>query len=451
MPLPSVSVRACAPSGISTCRIHSTVVPASTTSSTIAISLRPVSNTRSEAARAGAGARIMEGAAMKTLIRLAAAGLLSAPAAWGAVSPEEAARLGAELTPLGGETAANADGSIPAWTGGLKSASDAGFPSYHSGDHYPDPYANDKPLFTITAANLGQYAAKVTEGHKALFKTYPDYKMVVYPTHRSAAAPERVYEATKRNATTAKLAAGGNGVTGAPGGRGAAGAGDARSGAGSAARVGLQSRPAPRATRAERRLRQPGHELRQPAHLRSAGHLQRQSGALRLEAGREEGDLRTLQRLPPAERDAQVRRSAAQEPHQSGPGALRAASRVGGGCDAQARREPPVQPPHAVRGRGFLADPRRGLLRHARAAVSRAGRARDELLRPADALAGPGAGHGPLERALSRARTAERGAEVLRLQYEAYARRLSAERAGAARNPLGSRGRERKKGSSGPP
>jgi len=155
---------------------------------------------------------------MKTLIRLAAAGLLFAPAVWGAVSPEEAARLGAELTPLGGEKAANADGSIPAWSGGLKSAADAGFPGYHPGDHYPDPYANDKPLLTITAANLGQYAAKVSEGHRALFKTYPDYRMVVYPTHRSAAAPERVYEATRRNATTAKLATGGNGVTGALGG-----------------------------------------------------------------------------------------------------------------------------------------------------------------------------------------------------------------------------------------
>jgi hypothetical protein len=151
---------------------------------------------------------------MKKLIRLAMAGLLFAPA-FAAVSPEEAARLGAELTPLGGEKAANADGSIPAWNGGLKSAADAGFASYHSGEHYSDPYAGDKPLFTITTANLGQYAAKLSEGHKALFKTYPDYKMVVYPTHRSAAAPERVYEATKHNATTAKLAAGGNGVTGA--------------------------------------------------------------------------------------------------------------------------------------------------------------------------------------------------------------------------------------------
>jgi hypothetical protein len=152
---------------------------------------------------------------MKTLIGFATAGVLTAAVAFGAVSPQEAARLGADLTPLGGEKAGNADGSIPAWTGGLKSPADAGFPNYHSPDHYPDPYASDKPLFTISAANMSQYAAKLTEGHKALFKAYPDYKMIVYPTHRSGASPERVYEATKRNATTAKLVPDGNGFTGA--------------------------------------------------------------------------------------------------------------------------------------------------------------------------------------------------------------------------------------------
>ena len=154
---------------------------------------------------------------MKTLIRLSA-GLLCVATAWGAVSPQDAARLGADLTPLGGEKAGNADGSIPAWTGGLKSPGDAGFPNYHSPDHYPDPYASDKPLFTITAANMAQYAAKLTEGHKALLKAYADYKMVVYPTHRSGASPESVYEATKRNATTARLVPDGNGFTGALGG-----------------------------------------------------------------------------------------------------------------------------------------------------------------------------------------------------------------------------------------
>jgi hypothetical protein len=154
----------------------------------------------------------------KTLGLTAMAGWLLAGlpgAAGAAVSSQEAARLGNDLTPLGGEKAANADGSIPAWTGGIKSASEAGFPNYKTGQHHPDPFANDKPLFTITAANMNEYAAKLTEGHKRLFQTYKDYKMIVYPTHRSAAAPQRIYDATKRIATTANLAPGGNGVVGA--------------------------------------------------------------------------------------------------------------------------------------------------------------------------------------------------------------------------------------------
>jgi hypothetical protein len=91
---------------------------------------------------------------MKMLIRFAAAGMLFASVAFGAVSPQEAARLGQDLTPLGGEKAGNKDGSIPAWTGGLKSPADAGFPNHRNGDHYADPFASDKPLFTITSANL---------------------------------------------------------------------------------------------------------------------------------------------------------------------------------------------------------------------------------------------------------------------------------------------------------
>jgi len=155
------------------------------------------------------------GFALATAISTSIAGLLACAPAWSAVSAQEAARLGADLTPLGGEKAGNADGTIPEWTGGIKSAADAGFPSYKSGEHHPDPFASDKPLFTITAGNVGQYAAKLTEGHKKLLQTYPDYKLIVYPTHRSAAYPQRIYDATKRNATSANLAPGGNGVTGA--------------------------------------------------------------------------------------------------------------------------------------------------------------------------------------------------------------------------------------------
>jgi hypothetical protein len=150
----------------------------------------------------------------KTLLLVA--GIALGAQTFAAVSATDAAKLGNELTPLGAEKAANADGSIPAWTGGLTSAAQAGFPNFRPGQHRPDPFANDKPLYTVTAANMGQYANKLTEGHKKLFQTYRNtFKMNVYPTRRSAAAPQRIYDATKRIATTAQLAAGGNGVTAA--------------------------------------------------------------------------------------------------------------------------------------------------------------------------------------------------------------------------------------------
>jgi hypothetical protein len=152
---------------------------------------------------------------MTRKVWIAAAAVCVSLPAWAAVSPEEAAKLGAELTPMGAEKAANADGSIPEWTGGIKTAADAGFPNYKTGQHHPDPFASDKPLFTITPENMGQYAAKLSDGHKKLLQTYKDYKLIVYPTRRSAAFPQRIYDATKRVATTAKLAPGGNGVTGA--------------------------------------------------------------------------------------------------------------------------------------------------------------------------------------------------------------------------------------------
>jgi len=59
------------------------------------------------------------------------------------VSQEEAARLGiegTELTPMGAIRAGNADGSIPAWEGGIKTPP-AG---YTQGGWYIDPYADDK-------------------------------------------------------------------------------------------------------------------------------------------------------------------------------------------------------------------------------------------------------------------------------------------------------------------
>lgn len=134
---------------------------------------------------------------------------LSVNLAQAKVSEAEAAKLGNELTPLGGEAAANADGSIPAWTGGITSAP-AG---YTVGDHHPDPFADDKPLFEISAKNLAQYEQFLSPGQKKLFETYPDsYRMPVYQTRRTASNPQKIYDQAKINAVNAELVQGGNGI-----------------------------------------------------------------------------------------------------------------------------------------------------------------------------------------------------------------------------------------------
>ncbi|TAJ52506.1 MAG: DUF1329 domain-containing protein [Nevskiaceae bacterium] len=129
------------------------------------------------------------------------------------VAPAEADKLKSELTPVGAERAGNKDGSIPKWEGGLTQP-----PACYPGApaRYCDPYPQDQPKFTITKANVEQYKAKLTEGQKALFAKFPDsYKMKVYPTRRSGAFPEFVYEATYKNALNAGLSNGGESLSGA--------------------------------------------------------------------------------------------------------------------------------------------------------------------------------------------------------------------------------------------
>lgn len=134
---------------------------------------------------------------------------LSACLAQAKVSETEAAKLGNELTPYGGVKAANTDGSIPPWTGGMTEPPKG----FKAGDYHPDPFADEKPLFDITFKNYKEYAEFLSEGQKRLFETYPDtYKLPIYPTHRTASAPGFVYDATKINALNAELVQGGNGV-----------------------------------------------------------------------------------------------------------------------------------------------------------------------------------------------------------------------------------------------
>ena len=121
------------------------------------------------------------------------------------VSPEDAARLGKDLTPVGAEKAGNKEGTIPAWDGGLTRAPAC----FKPGGRYCDPFADDKPLYTITPQNAAQYAKVLSPGQKAMLAKHAGYKMLVYPSRRTLALPQHVYDATRTNATRASL--GGNG------------------------------------------------------------------------------------------------------------------------------------------------------------------------------------------------------------------------------------------------
>lgn len=140
---------------------------------------------------------------LPTLLASALAAALLVNVANAQVPEAQAADLGAKLTAFGAIAGANADGSIPAYTGGLKSV-----PGYNreKNQTYVDPFKGEKPLYTINSKNAAQYDAVLTEGSKALIKKYPDtFRVDVYPTHRTVWYPDWALANTKKNATTAQL------------------------------------------------------------------------------------------------------------------------------------------------------------------------------------------------------------------------------------------------------
>ncbi len=134
-----------------------------------------------------------------TVCAVAAAVVLLAGQAYAKVGQGEADALGKTLTPVGAERAGNKEGTIPEWT----PEPQRGPPS---GDFPANPKIDgDKPLFTISKANMAQYGAKLTEGHKKLLSTYDSYKMNVYPSHRLVDWPSQIKEATVKNASSCEM------------------------------------------------------------------------------------------------------------------------------------------------------------------------------------------------------------------------------------------------------
>ncbi|HEY1076186.1 MAG TPA: DUF1329 domain-containing protein [Fontimonas sp.] len=136
---------------------------------------------------------------------LAALGLV-AMTAQAKVTPEEAARLGKSLTPVGAQAEASQDGRIPAWSGGMLKLPPM-FANYDAGAgaYYPDPFPEDQPLLKITPDNLQQYAAQLPAGAAKLLTQNKGLYFNVYPTRRTATYPQAILDATVANATTAEL------------------------------------------------------------------------------------------------------------------------------------------------------------------------------------------------------------------------------------------------------
>lgn len=105
------------------------------------------------------------------------------------------------LTPMGAERAGNAAGTIPAWTGGFTTV-----PADwdQARQVVPDFWASEAPLYVVDASNMAQYADILSEGVQTLIQKQ-GASLKVYPTHRTAAAPQWVYDNIVLNSQRAAL------------------------------------------------------------------------------------------------------------------------------------------------------------------------------------------------------------------------------------------------------
>lgn len=116
----------------------------------------------------------------------------------------------ASLTPVGAEQNGNADGSIPAWTGGLKTPPQ----NFDPEKGFADPFASDKPLFVINQSNLDQHKAFLSEGQQALIKRYSNYSIPVYQSRRTAVFADDMLQAVQQEKGSVKLTESGKGLIG---------------------------------------------------------------------------------------------------------------------------------------------------------------------------------------------------------------------------------------------
>lgn len=109
------------------------------------------------------------------------------------------------LTAIGAIKDGNANGAIPEWAGGLGGQVQPNAQLRRTAGRFADPYANDTPILRITPSNYQTHADKLSAGHIKMLQTYPSYFLEVYPTRRSAAYPQAIYDAALANDGKAQL------------------------------------------------------------------------------------------------------------------------------------------------------------------------------------------------------------------------------------------------------
>ena len=90
-------------------------------------------------------------------------------------------------------------------------------PEYNNNTNsYPDPFSDDKVLFTITKDNYLEFANDLLSyGQIEMFKSYPEtFKMHIYKSRRSCSVPQEVYELSSSNANLIDEGEGIEGIVG---------------------------------------------------------------------------------------------------------------------------------------------------------------------------------------------------------------------------------------------
>lgn len=145
----------------------------------------------------------------------AAVGLMVATSVWAKVPANEAEQLGKELTCVGAIKAGNKEGTIPEFTGKWVGAPAGVVHVQSSGKHPVDIYADEKPLFVITAENMEKYGDKLSAGQKAMFQKYSKtMQMPVYKGHRDFRYTDEVCAVLKKNALESEVVDNGMGIKG---------------------------------------------------------------------------------------------------------------------------------------------------------------------------------------------------------------------------------------------